>query len=77
VRAPGSISGRGPRGARSGCGSAPTPRCAQAFLFINSDRGMYHAASDTPAAARTSNLNEELGMVHTILSDKTGAPPRP
>lgn len=50
-------------------------RCGQAFLFINSDRSMYHAESDTPAAARTSNLNEELGMVHTILSDKTGAHP--
>lgn len=24
---------------------------------------MYHEASDTPAVARTSNLNEELGMV--------------
>jgi len=56
-------------------------RCARrgplAGADPNSDRGMYHAASDTPAAARTSNLNEELGMVHTILSDKTGAPPRP
>ena len=45
----------------------------QAFLFINSDRRMYHAETDTPPSARTSNLNEELGMVHTILSDKTGA----
>lgn len=33
---------------------------------------MYHAASDTAALARTSNLNEELGMVDTVLSDKTG-----
>lgn len=33
---------------------------------------MYYAATDTPAMARTSNLNEELGQVHTILSDKTG-----
>ncbi|KAK9864093.1 hypothetical protein WJX84_000818 [Apatococcus fuscideae] len=44
----------------------------QSMVFINSDRSMYHAASDTPALARTSNLNEELGMVNTILSDKTG-----
>jgi hypothetical protein len=73
----GPLSGRGPRGVRSGCGSTLTARRTQAFLFINRDRGMYHAATDTPAAARTSNLNEELGMVHTILSDKTGAPPRP
>lgn len=33
---------------------------------------MYHAESDTPAMARTSNLNEELGMVKYIFSDKTG-----
>jgi phospholipid-transporting ATPase len=33
---------------------------------------MYHKETDTPALARTSNLNEELGMVNTILSDKTG-----
>lgn len=33
---------------------------------------MYHEESDTPAMARTSNLNEELGMVKYIFSDKTG-----
>lgn len=33
---------------------------------------MYHEESDTPALARTSNLNEELGMVKYIFSDKTG-----
>lgn len=27
------------------------------------DRDMYHEETDTPAMARTSNLNEELGMV--------------
>ncbi|CAL4895276.1 unnamed protein product [Urochloa decumbens] len=41
-------------------------------LFINQDVHMYHEESDTPAHARTSNLNEELGQVHTILTDKTG-----
>ncbi|KAJ3694341.1 hypothetical protein LUZ60_009821 [Juncus effusus] len=40
--------------------------------FINSDIEMYHEESDRPANARTSNLNEELGQVDTILSDKTG-----
>lgn len=33
---------------------------------------MYHEESNTPAMARTSNLNEELGMVKYIFSDKTG-----
>ncbi|XP_037051247.1 probable phospholipid-transporting ATPase IA isoform X4 [Bradysia coprophila] len=41
-------------------------------IFINFDVEMYHAESDTPAMARTSNLNEELGMVKYIFSDKTG-----
>ena len=44
----------------------------QALVFINSDIAMYHAETDTPAVARTSNLNEELGTVNTIMSDKTG-----
>ena len=33
---------------------------------------MYHAPTDTPACARTSNLNEELGQVKYVFSDKTG-----
>ncbi|KAM0908005.1 hypothetical protein ACQ4PT_015722 [Festuca glaucescens] len=41
-------------------------------LFINQDIEMYHEESDKPTHARTSNLNEELGQVDTILSDKTG-----
>jgi phospholipid-transporting ATPase len=44
----------------------------QATRFINCDRAMYHAETDTPALARTSNLNEELGQVQYIFSDKTG-----
>ncbi|XP_029161028.1 probable phospholipid-transporting ATPase IA isoform X5 [Nylanderia fulva] len=40
--------------------------------FINMDIEMYHADTDTPAMARTSNLNEELGMVNYIFTDKTG-----
>ena len=35
--------------------------------FINNDLEMYHAETDTPAAARTSNLNEELGQVSLEL----------
>uniref|UniRef100_A0A336MAD4 Phospholipid-transporting ATPase n=1 Tax=Culicoides sonorensis TaxID=179676 RepID=A0A336MAD4_CULSO len=41
-------------------------------IFINMDKEMYHEESNTPAMARTSNLNEELGMVKYIFSDKTG-----
>ncbi|GAB4828943.1 Putative phospholipid-transporting ATPase 9 [Ancistrocladus abbreviatus] len=41
-------------------------------LFINNDIHMYYEEADKPAHARTSNLNEELGQVDTILSDKTG-----
>lgn len=33
---------------------------------------MYDKRTDTPANARTSNLNEELGQVKFIMSDKTG-----
>ncbi|CAN6311182.1 unnamed protein product [Urochloa humidicola] len=44
----------------------------QCTQFINNDIHMYHAESDTPALARTSNLNEELGQVEYIFSDKTG-----
>ncbi|XP_057466230.1 LOW QUALITY PROTEIN: putative phospholipid-transporting ATPase 9 [Actinidia eriantha] len=41
-------------------------------VFINHDLHMYYEEGNKPARARTSNLNEELGQVDTILSDKTG-----
>lgn len=41
-------------------------------LFLNWDREMYHPDSDTPFACRTTTLNEDLGQVAYILSDKTG-----
>lgn len=40
--------------------------------FINWDRRMYRAKTDTPAEARTTTLNEELGQVDFIFTDKTG-----
>ncbi|KAI3727851.1 hypothetical protein L6452_16471 [Arctium lappa] len=40
--------------------------------FINHDLHMYDEVSGVPAKARTSNLNEQLGQIDTILSDKTG-----
>ncbi|CAI7791342.1 unnamed protein product [Closterium sp. NIES-54] len=39
---------------------------------ISLDLHMYYDDKDIPALARTSNINEELGMVRTVLSDKTG-----
>ena len=46
-------------------------RLGQSF-FINWDRQMYYSPKDTPALARTTTLNEELGQVQYIFSDKTG-----
>ncbi|XP_068270489.1 phospholipid-transporting ATPase ID isoform X1 [Nyctibius grandis] len=40
--------------------------------FINWDKKMYCAKCRTPAEARTTTLNEELGQVEYIFSDKTG-----
>ena len=39
-------------------------KVTQSMVFIPRDREMYHAESDTPAMARTSNLNEDLGQVY-------------
>lgn len=33
---------------------------------------MYYEPRDMPAAAHTTSLNEELGQVDSIFSDKTG-----
>ncbi|XP_065308514.1 phospholipid-transporting ATPase ID isoform X1 [Dermacentor albipictus] len=41
-------------------------------LWINWDEKMYYAPKDAPARARTTTLNEELGQIEYIFSDKTG-----
>ncbi|XP_076218212.1 phospholipid-transporting ATPase IC-like isoform X1 [Aptenodytes patagonicus] len=46
-------------------------RLGQSY-FINWDLQMYHAEKDTAAKARTTTLNEQLGQIHYIFSDKTG-----
>uniref|UniRef100_A0A8D0H695 Phospholipid-transporting ATPase n=1 Tax=Sphenodon punctatus TaxID=8508 RepID=A0A8D0H695_SPHPU len=40
--------------------------------FINWDRKMYYPPKDTPAEAWTTTLNEELGQIEYVFSDKTG-----
>ncbi|XP_069885159.1 phospholipid-transporting ATPase IC isoform X1 [Dipodomys merriami] len=40
--------------------------------FINWDLQMYYSEKDTPAKARTTTLNEQLGQIHYVFSDKTG-----
>ncbi|XP_074150567.1 putative phospholipid-transporting ATPase IM isoform X1 [Sminthopsis crassicaudata] len=40
--------------------------------FINWDRKMYYSKKETLAEARTTTLNEELGQVEYVFSDKTG-----
>ena len=46
-------------------------RLALSFI-IGWDVAMYHEETDTPAKARTTTLNEELGQIEYIFSDKTG-----
>ena len=43
-----------------------------AQMFLLNDIDMYDEETDTPLEARTSTINEELGQVSYIFSDKTG-----
>lgn len=40
--------------------------------FMNKDLEMYYPKTDTPALVRTMTLNEELGQISHVFSDKTG-----
>lgn len=46
-------------------------RYVQAY-FISNDLGLYYEAHDMPAGVQSSNLNEELGQINYVFSDKTG-----
>jgi magnesium-transporting ATPase (P-type) len=46
-------------------------RAGQTY-FMNNDMDMYYARIDAPGCVRTMNLNEDLGKVTHIFSDKTG-----
>ncbi|XP_028397580.1 probable phospholipid-transporting ATPase IF isoform X2 [Dendronephthya gigantea] len=41
-------------------------------LFFNWDVEMYNEETDEPAKANTSDLNEELGQIQYVFTDKTG-----
>lgn len=41
-------------------------------LLLQQDIDMYDERTDTPAEARTSTINEELGQISHIFTDKTG-----
>ncbi|TMW68689.1 hypothetical protein Poli38472_006157 [Pythium oligandrum] len=40
--------------------------------YIENDLEMYDEGTDTPAQVRNSNINEDLGQIQYIFSDKTG-----
>lgn len=41
-------------------------------IFISNDQKMYNARADTLVQVQSSNLNEELGQISYVFSDKTG-----
>ena len=45
---------------------------AQGFIYVNNDEQMVDPASGQGALARNTNLNEDLGKVEYVFSDKTG-----
>lgn len=53
------------------CSSVEIIRLGNSF-YIDWDHKMYYPLHDMPAQARTTTLNEELGQIGYIFSDKTG-----
>ncbi len=56
---------------RSFCFSVEIIRFCHSW-WINWDKEMYYEKNDVAARSRTTTLNEELGQIQYIFSDKTG-----
>jgi len=41
-------------------------------LYISSDPNMHQTSTDISASVQSSSLNEELGQIDYVFSDKTG-----
>ncbi len=41
-------------------------------IFISKDPGMFQKSTNTPTNVQSSNLNEEIGQIQYVFSDKTG-----
>ncbi|XP_044541284.1 phospholipid-transporting ATPase IK [Gracilinanus agilis] len=60
------------------CPASPAPESSFEFIylvnscFINWDLEMYYSPQDIPAKARSTSLNDQLGQIEYIFSDKTG-----
>lgn len=52
--------------------STPFRHVRQGFVFVNNDPAMKDPATRETAKARNSGLNEDLGKVEYVFSDKTG-----
>ena len=44
----------------------------QGFIYINLDKAMQDPATKEFSRARNTNLNEDLGKIDYVFSDKTG-----
>lgn len=46
--------------------------CLQGFVYIKNDKEMVDPETGTTSIARNTNLNEDLGKIEYVFSDKTG-----
>ena len=54
------------------CSQPEGPASPQGFIYINLDKEMQDPQTKEYARARNTNLNEDLGKIDYIFSDKTG-----